>query len=68
MLKLYELRKKKGITQRVCAELMGLQTTVYQRWESGEREPQFDKAIMLAEFFNVSLDYLAGFTDDPKRK
>ena len=62
---LYNLRKKRGITQRIAAELMGFATTVYQRWEAEEREPQFNNAIKIAKFYNVSLDYLAGFTDDP---
>lgn len=65
MLNLNELRKKKGISQEVCANLMGKQTTVYQRWEQGLREPKFNDAMLLAQFFGVSLDYLAGFTDDP---
>lgn len=63
---LRELRNKKGLTQEICANLLGHQTTVYQRWENEEREPKFKDAMEIAMFFNVSLDYLAGFTDEPR--
>ena len=67
LLHLAELRKKTGKTQAITAHLMGLQTTVYQRWEQGIAEPSWEMAIRIAEYFNVSLDYLAGFTDEPRK-
>lgn len=67
MLHLKELRKKTKKTQAVTAHLMGLQTTVYQRWEQGLLNPSWEMAIRLAEYFDVSLDYLAGLTNNPKR-
>ena len=39
----------------------------YQRYEYGEREPSFQKLIALADYFDVSLDYLVGRSDDPSR-
>ena len=39
----------------------------YQRYEYGEREPSFQKLIALADYFDVSLDYLVGRSDDPTR-
>lgn len=39
--------------------------TTYVRYETGEREIPFNIVIMLAEFYNVSLDYIAGLTDNP---
>lgn len=37
----------------------------YQRYEYGERSPSFDCLIALADFYDVSLDYLVGRSDDP---
>lgn len=62
---LHKLRIKRGISQEVCANLMGKHVNVYARWENKERKQKFDDAMLLAQFFGVSLDYLAGFTDDP---
>lgn len=63
---LKELRHKTKKTQAVTAHLMGFQTTVYQRWENKIAEPTFDNAVKIAEYFNVSLDYLAGIINEPK--
>ena len=38
----------------------------YQRYEYGERKPSFDMLIALADYFDVSIDYLVGRTDNPK--
>ena len=38
----------------------------YQRYEYGTREPAYQKLLALADFFNVSLDYLVGRTNNPK--
>lgn len=67
-LHLRELRKKRGLSQVVCAGLLGKHVNVYALWENGEREPKFSDAIEIAKFFGVSLDYLAGLTDDPASK
>lgn len=40
----------------------------YQRYEYGTREPAYQKLIALADFFDVSLDYLTGRSDDPRRR
>ncbi len=64
---LVELRAKTGRTQEATAELLGEYTTTYQRWEQGICEPTFAKAIKIAEYFNVSLDYLAGLIDEPRK-
>lgn len=62
---LYQLRKKTGKTQIITAELMGEHKTQYQRWENEEANPSWEKAIKIAKYYGVSLDYLAGLTDDP---
>ena len=65
VMRLQELRKKKGITQlRLATELNTTQNTI-SRYETGEHEPGIAELIKLADYFNVSVDYLIGRTDDP---
>ena len=40
----------------------------YQRYEYGDRSPAFEQLIALADYFDVSLDYLVGRSDDPVRR
>jgi transcriptional regulator with XRE-family HTH domain len=61
-------RKNVGLTQKETAEVLGLSERTWQDYERGVRTPTFDGFIKIANVFNVSLDYLAGFTDDPKRR
>ena len=58
-----DLREDHDKKQKEIAEILGMQTTVYQRYERGEREVPFWVAIRLAEYYHVSLDYLAGRKD-----
>ena len=65
-MRLKELRKKKGLSQlRLATELNTTQNTV-SRYETGEREPGIDELIKIADYFNVSVDYLIGRTENPK--
>jgi hypothetical protein len=52
---------------KTMAELLCITPRNYQRYESGEVDPPTSKTIFLADYFNVSLDYLVGRSDDPKR-
>ena len=65
--RLVELRKSRGLTQKQVYEGVSMSMLGYQRYEYGEREPSFQKLIALADFFDVSLDYLVGRSDDPAR-
>lgn len=66
MVRLKELRKKKGISQlRLATDLNTTQNTI-SRYETGEREPGIDELIKIADYFNVSVDYLIGRTENPK--
>ena len=47
------------------AEKMGIVLRQYQRYESGEQEPGLAGWIWLADYFQVSLDYLVGRSEDP---
>ena len=53
-----DLREDHDKTQREIAEILNMQLTVYQRYERGERELPLWAAIRLADYYNVSLDYL----------
>jgi transcriptional regulator with XRE-family HTH domain len=64
--RLKELRKKKGLSQlRLATELNTTQNTI-SRYETGEREPGIDELIKIADYFNISVDYLIGRTENPK--
>ena len=54
-----DLREDNDKTQKEIATMLNMQTTVYQRYERGEREMPFWVAIKLADYYKVSLDYIA---------
>ena len=58
-----DLREDHDQTQREIAEILNMQLTVYQRYERGERELPLWAAIRLADYYQVSLDYLVGRTN-----
>jgi transcriptional regulator with XRE-family HTH domain len=63
--RLIELRKARNLTQKQVYEGIGMSMLGYQRYEYGEREPSYQKLIALADYFDVSLDYLCGRSDNP---
>lgn len=56
--KLVELRKARGLTQQELAKYTGLNRTRISNYELGIREPNFETQELLADFFNVRLDYI----------
>lgn len=66
--RLKELREKHGLRQSEVASMMGVVTRQYQRYEVGEQEPKLAGWIFLADFYDVSMDYLIGRSDDPVRR
>lgn len=64
---LKELRKTKGVTQKQLALDIDASERGIQQYELGERKPTYDMLIALADYFDVSLDYLVGRSDDPAR-
>lgn len=60
-------RKEHKVTQRQAAEAAGVSSTMYQFYEYGQNEPTASVLIALADYFDVSLDYLVGRSDDPAR-
>ena len=55
-----DLREDTDKTQADIAKMLNMQTTVYQRYERGERELPLWAAIKLADYYKVSLAYLVG--------
>ena len=59
-----DLREDADLSQRQISEIIHMHKTTYARYETGEREIPFNIAILLAEYYKVSLDYLAGLIDE----
>jgi len=55
---LVRLREKAGLTQKDLATKLGIARTTYSGYENGAREPDLDTLKRIADFFEVSLDYL----------
>lgn len=64
--RLKDCREDKDLNQKEVAEILDTFQTHYSKYERGERELPMHLFIKLAKFYNVSLDYLAGLTNDPK--
>lgn len=64
--RLRELRKARGLSQRALAELLGVSQQTYSRYERGQRRLSVQAVIALARLYHVSVDYLAGITDEPQ--
>lgn len=58
--RLLRLREQRRISRRVMSELCGLHHDAIRRYELGEAEPPVEALIAIADFFEVSIDYLTG--------
>ncbi len=65
--RLRELRKKKGISQLKLAIDLSMNQNNISRYETMEREADYKTLIAFADYFNVSVDYLIGRTDNSAR-
>mgnify|MGYP004621404675 CR=1 FL=1 len=61
------LRQEKDLTQVQVANGTGLTENSIQNYERGRRKPTYDALITLADYFDVSLDYLVGRSTNPRR-
>lgn len=61
--RLRELRKDANLSQDKLASEIGLTHTAIGLWEQGKRVPNLDAVILIAQYFGVSIDYLAGLED-----
>lgn len=66
--RLRQIRLSRNITAKYMSEYLGMVYRNYQRYETGEVDPPLSKVIALADYFNVSLDYLVGRSDNPERR
>ena len=61
--RLRELRLEKGVTQSEIAKLLNMSKMAVSHWEQGDSEPSIEQLKVLARFFDVTVDYLVGFSD-----
>lgn len=65
--RLKDLREDKDKTQTDIAELLGTTRQQYARWESGTWQMPIEHYKTLAKYYNVSIDYLAGLLETPRK-
>lgn len=61
-----DLREDKDLRQEDIAKILDTTQTQYSRWERGAQEMPLHHAITLADFYKVSLDYIAGRTNNKR--
>ena len=62
------LRKQHGLSLAALGETLGVTDEAVRLLEKGKRSPSFEVLCALADYFDVSLDYLVGRSDDPARR
>ena len=61
-----DLREDRDLTQREVSHALNCSQQVYSNYELGQRDIPTDILIKLSRFYNVSVDYILGISDDPK--
>ena len=64
--RLNELKASSGSTNKEIADHVGISIRALQFYLNGSKEPTLSKLISLADYFNVSLDYLTGMSNSPE--
>lgn len=62
--RLKELRQKNGETQNDLAEILQVNTSMISLWETGKNYPEVKKLIEIAEYYEVTTDFLLGLTNE----
>lgn len=65
MIRLKELRQSVNLNQREMAEVFNVSKSTYNYWEQGKIEIDFKNLMLIADYFNVSVDYLLGRDPPP---
>ena len=65
--RLMDLREDADKSQAEIARVIGTSQSYYAQYENGKRTIPFDRMVALARYYNVSLDYIAGLTDTPRK-
>ncbi len=68
MIRLRELRESRGLKQTAFAKAFGVAQNTVSNWENGNRILDVDTAAKIADFFNVSVDFLLNRTNNPKQQ
>ena len=63
---LRKLRQERGLTQVALQMQTGIEQALLSKFENGERTPPTETLLVLADFYDVSLDYILCRTDEPK--
>ena len=66
-LRIRDLREDRDLKQKQLADYLNCSQQVYSNYELGQRDIPTDVLIKLALFYNVSVDYILGLTNNPKR-
>lgn len=66
--RIIQLKTDRDLLQKDIAAAIGLSLRAYQYYEKGQKEPTLSVLVRLADFFEVSLDYLVGRSDDPQMR
>lgn len=61
--RLKELREEKGLSMKLLGGIINVSDAAISNWENGVNEPKLTYLIALAEYFNVTTDYLCGLED-----
>ncbi len=64
LIRIRNLREDKDLYQKSIANILGISQQYYSEYENGKRPIPVTHLIKLAQFYNVSLDYLVGLTDE----
>ncbi len=65
--RIIQIKNEKKLMQKDIATGIGVHIRTYQYYEKGQKKPTLSVLIALADYFDVSLDYLVGRSDDPQR-
>lgn len=66
--RLLQLKQERKVLQKDVAAGIGLSLRGYQYYEKGQKEPTLSVLIRLADFYDVSLDYLVGRSEEAERR
>lgn len=64
IIRIFELIKERGISQRETAKIFGVSQGTFNNWENSNTQPSIEQLISIARFFEVSVNYLIGNADD----
>ena len=65
-MRLRDLREDSDLTQSVLAKYLHIKQNTYSQYENGQRQIPLEMLVALAEFYDTSIDYIVGLTDERK--